>query len=64
MNQKLVSCHDFAKSINQHLRPELPVGEGDGEDVGAELGAMLDIMGGEFSVYCGLDPMESAEKKG
>ena len=46
------------------LRPELLVGEGDGDDVGAELlGAVLDIIGGEFSVYCGLEPIESDEKK-
>ena len=37
--------------------------EAPGADAGAELGAVLDIIGGEFSVYCGLDPMESAEKK-
>ena len=55
------------------LRPEPLVGEevgavGDdvgavGDDVGAELGAVLVIIGGEFSVYCGLEPMESGEKK-
>ena len=37
--------------------------EASGADAGAELGAVLDIIGGEFSVYCGLEPMESAEKK-
>ena len=48
------------------LRPE-PLG---GEEVGASVdaagegvGAVLDIIGGEFSVYCGLEPIESAEKK-
>ena len=50
------------------LRPEPLVGEevgavgdDDGDDVGAV--AVLDIIGGEFSVYCGLEPMESDEKK-
>ena len=48
------------------LRPE-PLG---GEEVGAGVdaagegvGAVLDIIGGEFSVYCGLEPMESGGKK-
>ena len=52
------------------LRPEPLVGEevgadvdADGDDVGAELAPVLDIIGGEFSVYCGLEPMESGEKK-
>ena len=48
------------------LRPE-PLGGEEvgavGDDVGAELGAVLVIIGGEFSVYCGLEPMESGEKK-
>ena len=61
-------CEMWAKL--RTLRPEPLVGdevgadvEAAGADAGAELGAVLDIIGGEFSVYCGLEPMESAEKK-
>ena len=35
----------------------------EGEEVGPEIGAVVDIIGGEFSVYCGLEPIESDEKK-
>ena len=63
-------CEMWARIVT--LKPELLVGEdvgaddGDNSDnVGTELGLapVLDIIGGEFSVYCGLEPIESAEKK-
>ena len=60
-------CEMWARIIT--LKPELLVGEDvgadDGDNVGTELGLapVLDIIGGEFSVYCGLEPIESAEKK-
>ena len=57
-------CEMWAKL--RTIRPEPLVGDEVGADVeaaGAELGAVLDIIGGEFSVYCGLEPIESAEKK-
>ena len=59
-------CEMWAKT--RTLRPEPLVGEEvgvDGDDVGDNVGTdgELDIIGGEFSVYCGLEPMESGEKK-